>query len=108
MEFAIPQKNIIKGICDKLNHAYIHYLGARCRKMFMKTLRSFVYILNINIYLPQNKKQLNRPQPITSEANRMVFLFELYEYIWPVFTKEKPKKQPKAAKQVVLKMGVKN
>jgi hypothetical protein len=35
-----------------------------------------------------------RPQPFTSEANRMVFLFELYEkYTADLFTKEKPKKK---------------
>lgn len=35
-----------------------------------------------------------RPQPFASEANRMVFLFELYEkYTANLFTKEKPKKQ---------------
>lgn len=34
-----------------------------------------------------------RPQAFTSEANRMVFLFELYEkYTADLFTKEKPKK----------------
>jgi hypothetical protein len=34
-----------------------------------------------------------RPQPFTSEANRMVFLFELYEkYTADLFTKPKPKK----------------
>jgi|SRR5665647_694442 len=34
-----------------------------------------------------------RPQPFTSEANRMVYLFELYEkYTADLFTKEKPKK----------------
>ena len=34
-----------------------------------------------------------RPQPFTSEANRMVFLFELYEkYTADLFTKEKSKK----------------
>lgn len=37
-----------------------------------------------------------RPQPFTSEANRMVFLFELYEkYTADLFTKEKPKKLKK-------------
>lgn len=37
-----------------------------------------------------------RPQAFTSEANRMVFLFELYEkYTADLFTKEKPKKQKK-------------
>ena len=37
-----------------------------------------------------------RPQPFTSEANRMVFLFELYEkYTADLFTKEKPKKTKK-------------
>jgi len=37
-----------------------------------------------------------RPQPFTSEANRMVFLFELYEnYTADLFTKEKPKKYGK-------------
>jgi len=37
--------------------------------------------------------QAYRPQPFTSEANRMVFLFELYEkYTADLFTKEKPKK----------------
>jgi len=37
-----------------------------------------------------------RPQPFTSEANRMVFLFELYEkYTADLFTKEKPKKSRK-------------
>lgn len=37
-----------------------------------------------------------RPQPFASEANRMVFLFELYEkYTADLFTKEKPKKQKK-------------
>jgi N-6 DNA Methylase len=35
-----------------------------------------------------------RPQPFTSEANRMVFLFELYEkYTADLFTKEKVKKK---------------
>jgi hypothetical protein len=35
-----------------------------------------------------------RPQPFTSEANRMVFLFELYEkYTADLFTKEKPKRK---------------
>lgn len=35
-----------------------------------------------------------RPQPFTSEANRMEFLFELYEkYTADLFTKEKPKKR---------------
>jgi hypothetical protein len=35
-----------------------------------------------------------RPQPFISEANRMVFLFELYEkYTADLFTMEKPKKQ---------------
>ena len=39
-----------------------------------------------------------RPQAFTSEANRMVFLFELYEkYTADLFTKEKPKKQKKTA-----------
>jgi hypothetical protein len=37
-----------------------------------------------------------RPQQFTSEANRMVFLFELYEkYMADLFTKEKPKKTKK-------------
>jgi hypothetical protein len=37
-----------------------------------------------------------RPQAFTSEANRMVFLFELYEkYTADLFTKEKPKKPNK-------------
>jgi hypothetical protein len=37
-----------------------------------------------------------RPQPFTSEANRMVFLFELYEkYTAELFSKEKPKKPSK-------------
>ena len=37
-----------------------------------------------------------RPQPFTSEANRMVFFFELYEkYTADLFTKEKPKKGKK-------------
>jgi hypothetical protein len=37
-----------------------------------------------------------RPQAFTSEANRMVFLFELYEkYTADLFTKEKPKKTNK-------------
>ncbi len=35
-----------------------------------------------------------RPQAFTSEANRMVFLFELYEkYTANLFTKAKPKEQ---------------
>ncbi len=39
-----------------------------------------------------------RPQPFTSEANRMVFLFELYErYTADLFTKEKTKKPRKKA-----------
>jgi hypothetical protein len=34
-----------------------------------------------------------RSKPFTSEANRMEFLFELYEkYTADLFTKEKPKK----------------
>jgi hypothetical protein len=38
-----------------------------------------------------------RSQPFTSEANRMEFLFELYEkYTADLFTKEKPKKEKKA------------
>lgn len=37
-----------------------------------------------------------RPQPFISEANRMVFLFELYEkYTADLFSKEKPKKTKK-------------
>ncbi len=37
-----------------------------------------------------------RPQPFTSEANRMVYLFELYEkYTADLFTKEKTKKKTK-------------
>lgn len=37
-----------------------------------------------------------RPQAFTSEANRMVFLFELYEkYTADLFTKEKPKRAKK-------------
>jgi len=37
-----------------------------------------------------------RPQPFTSEANRMVFLFELYEkYTADLFTKESPKPKKK-------------
>ena len=37
-----------------------------------------------------------RPQPFTSEANRMVFLFELYEkYTAELFSNEKPKKPSK-------------
>ncbi|MHB9056860.1 MAG: class I SAM-dependent DNA methyltransferase [Paludibacteraceae bacterium] len=36
-----------------------------------------------------------RPQPFTSEANRMVYLFELYEkYTADLFTKEKKKRKP--------------
>ena len=35
-----------------------------------------------------------RPQPFTSEANRMVYLFELYEkYTADLFTTEKKKKK---------------
>jgi hypothetical protein len=46
-----------------------------------------------------------RPQPFTSEANRMVFLFELYEkYTADLFTKEKPKK----TKKTTLKHRLKN
>jgi hypothetical protein len=38
-----------------------------------------------------------RPQPFTSEANRMVFLFELYEkYTADLFTNEKPKRSKKS------------
>ena len=38
-----------------------------------------------------------RPQAFTSEANRMVFLFELYEkYTADLFTKEKPKNKNKS------------
>ncbi len=38
-----------------------------------------------------------RPQPFTSDANRMVFLFELYEkYTADLFTVEKPKKTKKS------------
>lgn len=38
-----------------------------------------------------------RPQAFTSEANRMVFLFELYEkYTADLFTKPKPKKTKKS------------
>ena len=38
-----------------------------------------------------------RPQAFTSEANRMVFLFELYQkYTADLFTKEKPKKAKKS------------
>ena len=37
-----------------------------------------------------------RPQPFTSEANRMVYLFELYEkYTADLFTKEKSRKSKK-------------
>lgn len=37
-----------------------------------------------------------RPQPFTSDANRMVYLFELYEkYTADLFSKEKPKKAKK-------------
>jgi hypothetical protein len=37
-----------------------------------------------------------RPQPFTSEANRMEFLFSLYEkYTADLFTKLKPKKTKK-------------
>jgi type I restriction-modification system DNA methylase subunit len=40
-----------------------------------------------------------RPQPFTSEANRMELLFELYEkYTADLFTKEKPKKVKKVKK----------
>lgn len=40
--------------------------------------------------------QAYRPQPFTSEANRMVYLFELYEkYTAELFKKEKPKKKTK-------------
>lgn len=39
-----------------------------------------------------------RPQPFTSEAKRMEYLFELYEkYTADLFTKEKPKKTKKTA-----------
>jgi hypothetical protein len=39
-----------------------------------------------------------RSQPFSNEANRMVFLFELYEkYTADLFTKEKPKKTKKTA-----------
>lgn len=39
-----------------------------------------------------------RPQPFTSEANRMEFLFGLYEkYTADLFTKEKPKRKAKRA-----------
>lgn len=39
-----------------------------------------------------------RPQPFTSEANRMVFLFELYEkYTAGLFTESKPKRTRKKA-----------
>jgi hypothetical protein len=35
-----------------------------------------------------------RPQPFTSETNRMVYLFDLYEkYTADLFTKEKPKRK---------------
>ena len=37
-----------------------------------------------------------RPQAFTSEANRMIFLFDLYEkYTADLFTKEKPKNKNK-------------
>lgn len=41
-----------------------------------------------------------RPKPFTNEANRMVFLFELYEkYTANLFTKEKPKKIKKTLEE---------
>ena len=50
-----------------------------------------------------------RPQPFTSEANRMVFLFELYEkYTADLFTKEKPKKNKKVETQAPLKEDIEN
>ena len=48
-----------------------------------------------------------RPQPFTSEANRMVFLFELYEkYTADLFTKVKPKKAKKsdAKEDLIIKL----
>jgi hypothetical protein len=41
-----------------------------------------------------------RPQAFTSEANRMVFLFELYEkYTADLFTKEKSRKLKKQSNE---------
>ncbi len=40
-----------------------------------------------------------RPQPFTSEANRMVYLFELYEkYTADLFTNKKNRKRQKKTK----------
>ncbi len=42
-----------------------------------------------------------RPQPFTSEANRMVYLFELYEkYTADLFTQGKGKKVSKTDKKI--------
>ena len=45
-----------------------------------------------------------RPQPFTSEANRMVFLFELYEkYTADLFTMDKKKKLKSTTSKTVEK-----
>ncbi len=48
-----------------------------------------------------------RPQPFTSEANRMVFLFELYEkYTADLFSSQKPKKRIKVSGQKVVESEI--
>jgi len=56
-----------------------------------------------------NGSWITNPKPVvTNEANRMVYLFELYEkYTADLFTKDKPKNK-KVEKQVEVKGAVKN
>ena len=61
--------------------------------VFYSPLSGVSEIVKAHRELDKAVDQAYRPQPFTSEANRMVFLFELYEkYTADLFTKVKPQK----------------
>jgi len=97
-----PSENQVKAI----ETAAQKVLDARIQFPY-SSLSDLYYSLTMPLELVKAHNELDkavdlayRPQPFTSEANRMVFLFELYEkYTADLFTKEKPKRAKKLLPQ---------
>ncbi|MFA6402511.1 MAG: DNA methyltransferase [Salinivirgaceae bacterium] len=89
------QKEAIEKAAQKVLDVRLQFPKSSLADLY-DTLKMPPELVKAHIELDKAVDLVYRQQPFTSEANRMVFLFELYEkYTAGLFAKEKPKKTGK-------------
>lgn len=92
---ADKQVKSIESAAQKVIEARQQFPDSSLAELYKPTTTPPI-LIKAHIELDKAVDLAYRPQPFTSEANRMVFLFELYEkYTADLFTKEKVKKSKK-------------